>query len=198
MATLYHATTAELTIGEKLKLTASAVSHTTNAFQREAEHFLEQRRPEGRPPRLSSWFACDKANLAAEYLDAQLTLGPDKGARNGQPHLYAVEMDSSSRQPMILSNAVAVKLFAGEKDVALLLADEYWAPTQEWRCWEYINPDIVVLERQPWPDLMALPLALAAYTKDSDILKQFLGTLGRQNFEIKARSVPPAKVLPKK
>jgi hypothetical protein len=181
MATLYHATTAELTIGDKLGSTVSVLNNITNIFQREAEDFLEQRRPKGRPPRPSSWFACDKANLAAEYLDAQLTFGPDKRARNGRPHLYAVEMDSSSKQPMILANAVAVKLSAGEKDVALLLADEYWAPTQEWRFWEYISPDIVVLQRQPWPDPMALSLALDAYTKDSDTLKRFLGSLGREN-----------------
>ena len=96
---------------------------------------------------------------------------------------------------MILAKAVAVRLSTGEKDVAILLTDEYWAPTQEWRCWEYISPDIAVLDRQPWPDSIALSIALAAYTKDSDILKRFLCSLGRQNFELKAHSSPPRKAL---
>lgn len=79
---------------------------------------------------------------------------------------------------MIFVNAVARKLSAEEKDVALFLADEYWAPKQEWRFWEYLSPEIAVLEKHQWPDLIALSVALGAYMDGSDILKRILGSLG--------------------
>jgi hypothetical protein len=172
MARLYHATMKELTLGAKL--TCGTATSFTDPYRRAAEELLEGRRPDGRPKRLSSWFACDTARLSGKYLDAQLSFGFDNDGRNRAPRLFAIEMDSSSKQPMILVNAVAKKLSEGEANIAGLLAGEYWTPALPWSFWEYISPELTVLEEQPWPGAIELAIAHLAYTADSNLLKRFL------------------------
>lgn len=177
MATLYHATTDLLIPGDTL---ISRVSDLPNEpYRRAMEELLAKRCPEGRPLRMSSWFACDTPRLAAKYLDAQMSFGADKETRKGQPRLYAVEMDPSSKQPMVLVNAVALKLSEGKTNIAMSLADEYWTSTKDWKFWEYLSPEIVVLPEQPWPDVIELASALQTYTTDSNLLKRFLAELSK-------------------
>jgi hypothetical protein len=177
MATLYHATTDLLTPGDTLISRAS--DFPSEPYRRALEELLAKRCPEGRPHRMSSWFACETPRLAAKYLDAQISFGVDKEARKGQPRLYAVEMDPSSKQPMVLVSAVALKLSARESNIASWLADEYWTSTKEWKFWEYISPEIVVVEECSWPDGIELAIALQTYSADASLLKRFLAELSK-------------------
>ena len=174
---LYHATMVGLSIGEKLKSVVTNLAAIPDVFRLEAEKLLERQRPKGRPSRLSSWFACDEPNLAAEYLDAEIDFPRSKIGLKGQPHLYAVEIHLYSKHPMVLVGATAVKLSQGQTDIALLLADEYWEPKQEWKFWEYISPEITILREEAWPHLTALSEALETYVRDSDNLKRFVSGL---------------------
>jgi hypothetical protein len=174
MTMLYRATQKELIIGRKLTAEVSGLSAITDTIRLETEKLLDQRRPEGRPSRLSSWFACDEHNFAAAYLEAEISVGRFKAAPNDKYHLYAVEMNASSRQPMVLFSAIARKLAAGQTNTAGLLADEYWAPTQNWSFWEYLWPELTVVAEEHWPDLINVSHALQAYTNDSEMVTRFL------------------------
>ena len=122
---------------------------------------------------MSSLFACDKPRLAAKYLDAQTSFAADKEASRATPLSYAVEMDASSKQPMILVTAIANDLSAGDSDAGEFLAREYWTSTQPWSFWEYTSSKIVVLDELPWPDCMEMAIALQTYAGDSSLLKRF-------------------------
>lgn len=165
MTILYHATTKVLTIGDEL--TSATSNFPDDPYRRIVEEFLESKR-RNEPSRLSSWFACDKPGYAARYLEAQLSLGSDKESRTGETRLYAVEMVSPSRHPMILVNELATRLSTGQTDSAALLASEYWRPTKVWGFWEFISPKILVLKQLPWPDVIEQAAALMAYSSDSD------------------------------
>jgi len=101
----------------------------------------------GKPSRLSSWFACDKPEFATKYLESEIAF---KG-RDGQRHLYAIVMETCSKHPMFLVHVIARKLSEGDENTALKVADEYWTPTQEWKFWEYINPEMVVIGPEACP-----------------------------------------------
>jgi hypothetical protein len=176
MTMLYHATPVELSIGRR-QANASELIGITDVTRRDAEMLLEARRPEGRPHRFSSWFACDEPAFAAEYLESEIQHGRYKGARTDRPFLYAVEMAVSSKQPMVLVNAVAVELAGGRTETAMFLADEYWSPKQEWRFWEYTGREITIVAEVPWPDGLALAGPVNAYMRDSEELKHLLSRL---------------------
>ena len=75
---------------------------------------------------------------------------------------------------MILVNAVNSALLENDASTAEMLATEYWRPTREWKFWEYTMPEIRVLEKDEWPDSMALLLADMTYQGDDLRLKQML------------------------
>jgi hypothetical protein len=52
---------------------------------------------------------------------------------------------------MFLVHVIARKLSEGDENTALKVADEYWTPTQEWKFWEYINPEMVVIGPEACP-----------------------------------------------
>lgn len=164
MVMLYHATTDELEIGEKLRADTRNPASIANASRREAEEFLKQQCPKGRPQRLSSFFAFDDPSHSAAYLDSELRCGLKQGSNTGQRHLYIVEMSTFSKHPMILVDAVATSLSQGDESLAAKLAEEYWDPTQEWKFWEHLAPEMVVVERMSWPNETALVRAYLAYT----------------------------------
>jgi hypothetical protein len=94
MMRLYSATTEELTICDKLPSRVRKLPDVSDDLQRKVEKLLDERCPKGRQLlRLSSWFACDEAHFAAQFLNMQLQYGRNKHLRKGQPRLYVVEMD---------------------------------------------------------------------------------------------------------
>jgi hypothetical protein len=177
MVRLYTATTEERTICQTLQCRETELADISDSLRRNVEDVLDQRRPTGIPPRLSSWFACDQPHFAAKYLDAQLKYGPDRHSRNGQSRIYAVEMDAPRKQPMCLVDAVTKCLSENQDEITLMVADEYWRPTQEWRFFEYLSREMHVVAQVAWPETVDLTLALEAYSKDRETRDWFLKRL---------------------
>lgn len=172
MRKLFHASTLDLTVGEDIPAQNRNFC-SFNDYQRPTEVLLEDRCPNGSQSRLSSHFACDEAEFAAIYLDAEL---PRWALRQGQPHLYTIQMNDPGIHPMCLVDAIAKELSKDRVNLAEALADEYWSPTLEWKFWEYLCPEFRLLEQLQWPDLKS-PSAIAKreiYYGESKVLDVFL------------------------
>ena len=173
MVTLYHATKKPIGNGKMRKATRDPADFS-DPNRRNAEELLDIMQT-GDQSRLSSWFAFDKAEFAAVYLTIERNrLAPDQKPVEETGFIYAVEMTKFSRHPMILVDAIAKKVSTGNRQYADKLAAEYWNPTQNWKFWEYISPEIVFVERTSWPDPMLIEQAYLAYTiSENATLKKF-------------------------
>ena len=75
---------------------------------------------------------------------------------------------------MALVDQIAKALSARDQRRAELLADEYWTPTQEWRFWEYLSKEMKGLGSEPWPDMIRMVTAGAAYDADRNECAAFV------------------------
>jgi hypothetical protein len=49
------------------------------------------------------------------------------------------------------------------------LSKEYWEPTRQWKCWEFIGHELTVARVEPWPDKGMLAGAKYRYGLDRDV-----------------------------
>jgi hypothetical protein len=169
MGRYYHATITALPVGENPG--PKAYDYSGDPERQKLEAFLESRRPIESCSRLTSWFACDTPANSARYLDAELSRMTKVTA---EVKLYGVEFAKSSKQPMVLVNAMNIALSENDAATAETLAAEYWRPTREWKFWEYTAPEVRVVEKVEWPDGVAQSLAFMTYQGDDRRLKQML------------------------
>jgi hypothetical protein len=169
MGLLYRATTRLMNIGANPG--TSSYDFSQNPERQNFEGFLESKRPSMSHSRLASWFACDSPERAARYLEVQLDYKQD--SREG--FLFAVEMPSPSKQPIVLVDAIVRALREDESATADYLANEYWQPTQPWRFWEYTSDEIsTVRDRLELPDVIARSAVSMDYASDRKRLNEFL------------------------
>lgn len=111
--------------------------------------------------RAAALFASDDPALAAAYLLAENRSGCSK-------RLFRVTMPSPTRHPMAL---VDIACHASPECFGAL-AKEYWVPSLEWRCWEYVDDRFTVLCEVPWPESAMLAGARFRYGCDRATAKQ--------------------------
>jgi len=78
---------------------------------------------------------------------------------------------------MALVNTIDEQLSAAEMDIAAALAAEYWNPTRDWKFWEYIGPQMTVLDQLDWPGTIEHTIALQLYGTDRKLAKELLASL---------------------
>ena len=153
--------------------------------RRLAEQLLEDRRPPDKPSRISSWFACDKPENAARYLEAERQFKANK--LQGTPELYQFETEEFSKHPMCLVESIRKALLSGDTALAEALADEYWSPKQDWRFWEYLGPRIVGATQVDWPTPMDQYSASLSYSSEYKRVKTFEAALSAAHTHSKAK-----------
>lgn len=160
-----------MTIGANPGTRSCDFSHAPE--QQKLEDFLESKRPSSSHSRLTSWFACDSPERAARYLETQL----DYEQNSGEVLVFAVEMPSPSKQPIVLIDALIRALREDDIAAANLLAHEYWLPTQPWKFWEYTSDEISSVRNQlELPDVIARSVASMDYGGDRKHVDRFLGS----------------------
>jgi hypothetical protein len=158
-----------MTIGANPGTRSYDFSH--NLERQKFEEFLESKRPSTSHSRLASWFACDSPERATRYLEVQLDYEQD----SGEVLLFAVEMPSPSRQPIVLVDAIIRALREDDIAKADFLAQEYWQPTQPWKFWEYTSDEIsTVRDQLALPDAIARSTASMDYSGDRKRVDEFL------------------------
>jgi hypothetical protein len=55
---------------------------------------------------------------------------------------------------------------ATDEAILAVVAKEYWIPTREWRCWEYLCSELEILEEIAWPTALKLGGAAFQYGED--------------------------------
>lgn len=173
---LYHATLTNLKMSGALKRPQRGLDTFSNPSHRSAEEALEAACPKPSHSRLSSWYSCEKPELAAKYLEAEGFLQP--AAQSATRHLFSVEVSCYSTHPMFLVDQIAKRLAKGEKAAAVKLAQEYWVPTMDWKFWECLSPDLTVLAEEAWPSVMQLTLAGLTYQGEKKTYEALLSKLG--------------------
>jgi hypothetical protein len=151
---LYHASTRIYAPGTRLTSRPRELSPD----RIEAERVLAAYAPADARSRLSALFASDSAAFSARYLTSELVEGENK-------YLYRIHVPAASRHPMAL---VDIAVHAADESVRAAVAREYWHPTREWQCWEYLCSELEIVEEVPWPDLAMLAGASFRYGADRE------------------------------
>lgn len=149
---LFHASTTHYKTGSRL----IAQERSVNRFNAEFESKLASHAPDGLGDRISSVFATETAALAARYLEAE-------GMGEEPLYLYEVEAESKSRHPMALIDIAAKRI---NTESFQRIALEYWAPTRQWRAWEYLCNRGEILRELSWPSLVERSVAFEHYRLD--------------------------------
>jgi hypothetical protein len=124
---------------------------------------LEAAKPVGLPSRAACYFACEKPEDAARFLDAELRY---KGQPLGQPvFLYEVEFPAGHHKgAMALIAAIESRLKVGSPaDRAIA---EYWQPTRRWQFFEVFGPEMQIIKQVATPGLSELSVAMLRYQSD--------------------------------
>ena len=137
---------------------------TVSEEKRLVEDALESYRPRGSHRRLQVWYACGSPAEALHYLEAE------NYARAHEIKLYRIEMVAPSRHPMCLVDAVKKSL--ASREIIKSLVDEYWTPKLDWNYWEYISPQMRIIEQVVRPDDVELSAVLYKYSLDGDEVKK--------------------------
>src|SRR6218665_2474189 len=135
--TLVHGTYQVLVAGEVLTATLSC------AYYPHVVAELELKRPAGAPSREVCIFATDTLEGAAAYLEAQ------NNGTGTAPHFYEIDMPLAQRAPFRLIHEISNRLKHGREIGSAV--GEYWAPTLNWRLWEYFGPSFTVLREVAAP-----------------------------------------------
>jgi len=136
---LYHITCKAYPIGKIPPIVGDSYYHLSTQADKRAwiNEFLDAIRPNGKPSRKKSFFACDSI-MNCKALKS--TVAPP----HCTPRIYKVKMINASKSPMALVNHL---LLLGKdnqccKDVAI----EYWKPTLNWKFYEYLSEDMEIME----------------------------------------------------
>jgi hypothetical protein len=124
---------------------------------------LEAAKPAGSPSRAACFFACEKPENAARFLDAELRY---KGQALGQPiFVYEIEFPAGFHKgAMALVAAIDSKLqvkFDPDRAIA-----EYWHPTLNWQFFEAFGPEMRIIQQIATPGLIELSVATMRYQSD--------------------------------
>ncbi len=142
---LFHVSFTDYVIGQ------TYVAPNPNGYHlRSVEHgdgwinlVLDQYKPEIRPSRIASFYACDKVGFCKAFIGA-------KKIEGRSPIYYKVEMDCQIGFPMVLIDTIKN---IGENSTELRACiDEYWSPSNEWKYLEYLSPNMTILEVLQEPD----------------------------------------------
>lgn len=155
---LYHASPIQFASGSTLR----AGVREQGAERAEFERRFAEHAPNGAGDRRAAVFAADDVAFAARYLEAEAKGGDAR-------HVYEVHALPLSRHPMVLVN---VAFQASHPRAFATLAAEYWCPTREWRIWEYLCAEAVVVAELAWPDLIARSVAQGSYFADYEAAKR--------------------------
>jgi len=156
LARLFHASTQSLPA--QLAVSAPLATVCPSAVAA-----LEAAKPAGSPSRAACFFACEKPENAARFLDAELGY---KGQAPGQPmFVYEVEFPAGYHKgAMALVAAIESKLQAkSDPDRAIA---EYWHPTLNWQFFEVFGPEMRIIQQIATPGLIELSLATIRYQSD--------------------------------
>ena len=103
-----------------------------------AETNLEAARPGNAPARRSSRFAYENDGATYDFWHKQ------ERYRQLTPHFYRVRIAARWKVPTVLVDHIYLLLQEGQD--CTRAAREYWAPTDHWRCCEYLADSFEVLE----------------------------------------------------
>lgn len=135
---LFHASKNNYSRGQRI------VATSQSTFYPIAVPALDQVKPLGLPSRDICLCATD--DLAFAYLFAIRQRWP-----SNQIRLYEVTMDKFHRAPMAVVHAVQRRLEAS-KDASKLLS-EYWSPQCKWHYFEYIGPEMEIVDLVGTPNI---------------------------------------------
>lgn len=156
---LYHASRHPLTIG----LTRDCRRRCISRF---ADLALESARPAICHSRLNSFFASAVPAEAWHYLVKELEKEPS-AILNAR--LYRVSISDFQRRPMALVDAIEKRC----DDVCVShMAREYWTPTNMWKFWEYLGPQMTPLEEIDQPDSPSRGAALFKIGADHEVIER--------------------------
>lgn len=151
---LFHASHRLYTPGNRL----TAQDRKLSEEKVEVEQRFARFAPPEEQSRFTAIYASDNAAFAACYLDREKTRGENK-------HLYRIETASVSPHPMALVD-VAARI---ENDqVFNVAAKEYWHPSHNWLCCEYLCAEVQILAEEKWPEQDMLAGASYSYSMDRE------------------------------
>jgi hypothetical protein len=157
MPDLYHAARKELPLNQAI----AAQERNTKPIDRE----FDNRRPGGLVARSIALFSSDDPAFAFTYLLAELA-----GGGGAQASMYEVEMPEATKHPMILVNH-AQKFIQDPATLAKIIA-EYWNPTREWKCWEYLGSSMTPIADELPPVFLDQMGAKYRYGEDFNLAHQ--------------------------
>lgn len=157
---LFHVSSKELSSGTVIgpyMVTSFALSRASNPQFRLLERRLEELRPLGKTSRLNAVFAFSSPEECSIFWDGERDHGERPTDYEGTPHYYRVSIEEYTRSPVALTDYAFKRLKSGLPYDAIIR--EYWSPTRNWSCWEFLGNSAVVQSELPLP---SDPIAAAA------------------------------------
>ena len=159
MDEFYHASRHSYSTGQRVTASSRTVTRSLAATER----VLKERKPPGALDRTEALYGFHSPALAACY--GYLKYG------NENFHVYRVSMNSPEQHPMALVNAIQQRGANPTNKSVTEIADEYWVPSGEWRVWECLARDMVVLEKTSPPSRMMAGVALKPLMEDQESIR---------------------------
>ncbi len=156
MPRLYHATRRDLPLNQAI----IGQERTTKPIDLE----FDARRPEDVTPRSRALFSSDDPAFAFVYLMAECAIC------RGQLLLYEVDMPCATKHPMILVSHA--QRFLRMPATLEQIITEYWNPTCEWKCWEYLGDAMTPTADEVMPDIFMQAGAKHRYGEDLVLARQ--------------------------
>jgi hypothetical protein len=161
---LFHVTSRSYAVGEKL----IASTEKSNSFHRAekkgldwVEGILDKYRPDDAPSRCTAIFTFDEIKFCGLYVVTESI---------ANPVYYKLEVQSSWKAPMAMVNRIN-KLGKAMSFKHIVAAKEYWRPTMDWNCYEFLVNEAVVLDKCDPPPSVDIKNAKSLYFKDVDLTK---------------------------
>lgn len=162
---LYHVSFREYATGQTYTAPNPNGYHLRSIERNEGwiNEILDDNRPEGRPSRVASFYAC------SELENCQAFIG-NKKMDEGSPIYYRVEMNCNAGFPMVLTDRM--KKFGQDSILLGAFITEYWLPTKPWRYLEFLSATMTILEVLPTPDSLIANKGRMNYNADFELAKQ--------------------------
>jgi len=145
---LYHVSTQLYEAGKTYgpyPLNHFAIQRRTDSYHVKLEADFEAARPKMAVSRKTAIFAFDSIEACLSFWEGERDHGSRREDYSGFGYFYRVTMPNPTRAPFQLSGHAFFLLQLDLPDEPVIA--EYWHPEQKWRCWEYLDSTLTVVER---------------------------------------------------
>lgn len=128
------------------------------------DDFLNLKRPSSAPLRHQTFYSFDSLANCHRYIKSI-------NHSNKIVYYYKIEMQNPFKAPMCLTDLILKS--RNQSPLIDKIANEYWHPTLNWKFYEYLSNEMLIVEDIREPDFLAKIQGDSNYNFDIDLRKKY-------------------------